>query len=36
MEELFGANGQASEWADQAIALIMLMPPQRFCWRLLR
>ena len=28
MEELFGANGQASEWADQAIALIMAYAPK--------
>ena len=28
MEELFNANGQASEWADQAIALIMAYAPK--------
>lgn len=28
MEELFSANGQASEWADQAIALIMAYAPK--------
>ncbi|HLT13067.1 MAG TPA: mechanosensitive ion channel family protein, partial [Marinobacter sp.] len=28
MEELFSANGQASEWVDQAVTLVMAYAPK--------